>query len=163
MILCKITNNTGSDIALNWIRGGISIPKDSAAVLDYDPFTLMDRHSNVYHNAMLQVEEGIVSIGYLVQKPAVVLETIQSPVEQASPETPEKPKEQAEKRPGPFNEQEPYHENTFKDSVNVAEATPKAESEPVVMEVTVPRDAPVQTDTQETAPKKASGKKTKKL
>ena len=160
MILCKITNNTGSDIALNWIRGGISIPKDSAAVLDYDPFTLMDRHSNVYHNAMLQVENGVVSIGYLVQKPAVVLETIQSPIEQASPE---KPKEQAEKRPGPFNEQEPYHENTFKDSVNVAKAAPKAEPEPVVMEVTVPKDAPAQTDTQETAPKKASGKKTKKL
>ena len=82
MILCKITNNTNEGIALNWVRGGISIPKGSAAVLDYDPFTLMDRNSNVYHNALEIVDSGLVSIGYFVQAPAIALESIDSPVVQ---------------------------------------------------------------------------------
>jgi hypothetical protein len=176
MILCKITNNTNDGIALNWVRGGISIPKGSAAVLDYDPFTLMDRNSNVYHNALEIVDSGLVSIGYFVQAPAVALESIDSPVVQKDIPVDVKPEKEAPKEKGPFEAHDPYHKNEFQDSVN----TPKAkkadeQAEPVVMKVSVPKDAPKQTAlpegdpispdaVPEVTPKKtSSSKKTKKL
>lgn len=178
MILCKITNNTNDGIALNWVKGGISIPKGAAAVLDYDPFTLMDRNSNVYHSALDVVDAGLVSIGYFVQKPAVSLESIDAPIRKdvfdALPEDREVAKE-APAGKGPFDARDPYHENEFQDSVNVPRETKAApEAEPVVMEVSVPKDAPKQTAVPEgdpispdavpeASPKKASSKKTKKL
>lgn len=174
MILCKITNNTNDGITLNWVRGGISIPKGSAAVLDYDPFTLMDRNSNLYHNALKVVDSGMISIGYLVQKPAVILDSIDAPVKKdALPKDTEVANE-APKEKGPFNAQDPYHKNEFQDSVNTPKETKKAaEAEPVVMEVSVPKDAPKQAPVPEgdpinedavpSVPKKASSKKTKKL
>jgi len=125
MIKCKITNKTNSGIALNWIAGSISIPKDSAAVLDYDPFTLMDRRSSVYFNAMADIQRGIVTVEYCCEAPAKMIESIDE--RSFSPST---PKEQEHKRPENklFREQEPYHKNDFE--ANVAKTAPVVKQSP---------------------------------
>lgn len=170
MIFCKISNNTESGIALNWVRGGISIPRGSAAILDYDPFSIMDRNSSIYHNAMEVIKAGLVSIGYYVEKPAVVLESLDAPTE--DPGLPEE-REAKPVKNNLFREQEPYHRNDVQ--VNVAKTKENApEAEPVAFDVTLPKDAskqasvpggdPINEDAvPEVAPKKSSSKKTKKL
>ena len=77
MLFCKITNNTKDWISLNWVRGGIFIPKDSSAVLDYDPISLMDRSSNIYAGAQDIIKRGLVTIGYFAKAPAVMLDSIE--------------------------------------------------------------------------------------
>ena len=135
----------------------------------------MDRNSSVYHNALEIVDSGLVSIGYFVQAPAIALETIDSPVVQKDVPVDVKPEKEAPKEKGPFEARDPYHKNEFQDSVNTPKAKKAEEkAEPVVMEVSVPKDAPkpaavppgdpISEDAvPETSPKKASSKKTKKL
>lgn len=161
MIFCKITNNTGSGITLNWVRGGISIPKNASAILDYDPFSLMDRNGSVYKNALDLVDAKLISIGYCAKHPAVMLDSIQAPV--VAPDAPVK--EHKEPKNRLFDESDPYHKNDFVDSVQTPKAAeaPKAEPEPVTMEVTVPADAPKDEAKPKAPSKKSSGKKTKEI
>jgi hypothetical protein len=117
-----------------------------------------------------------VSIGYFVQAPAIALESIDSPVVQKDIPVDVKPEKEAPKEKGPFEARDPYHKNEFQDSVNTPkESKTEEKAEPVVMEVSVPKDAPKQTAlpegdpispdaVPEVTPKKtSSSKKTKKL
>lgn len=166
MIHCKITNNTAGGITLNWVRGGISIPKDSAAILDYDPFSIMDRNSNVYHGAMATVHNGIVSIGYFVDYPA---EMIEPPAQARIVERPKNDgQERKPQKNRAFNELDPYHKNEFEGSVSTPKGTkPAADPEPVTFDVGVPKsvatqkpvEAPVSETPAEAAPAADTGKK----
>ena len=125
MLHCKIINKTESGISLNWIRGGISIPKGCAAVLDYDPFSLMDRHSNVFFNAMADIESGAIEVEYSATAPFKMVGSIEEKKFVASiPE--EKEHKHVENKL--FREQEPYHKNEFE--ANVAKTGKAANTDP---------------------------------
>ena len=125
MLHCKIINKTKSDISLNWIRGGISIPKDCAAVLDYDPFSLMDRHSNVFFNAMADIESGAVEVEYSASAPFKIVDSIKERTFEAAI-----PKEAEHKHVENklFREQDPYHKNEFE--ANVAKTGKAVNNDP---------------------------------
>ena len=125
MLRCKITNKKDFDVALNWIRGSISIPKGCAAVLEYDPFTLMDRNSNVFFNAMSDIERGVVEVEYSATAPFKMVESIEDkPFEVAVPQN----KEHKHVENKLFREQDPYHKNDFE--ANVAKNTKTAKNDP---------------------------------
>lgn len=186
MIKCKITNNTQGGLSLNWVRGGISIPKNSSAVLSYDPFSIMDRNSNVYHGAMETVRNGVVSIAYFAEPPATMIADINEVCPRPMGGRVAVDKEKAPAKNRAFNEFEPYHENEFKESVKTPNNTKPVENDEVKFDVNVPAETKMAEKRQEskvseaatndlpttgtqssepssTAKKKPSGSKTKKL
>ena len=148
MIKCKIINLSGRDIALDWIRGGISIPADSAAILEYDPFTLMDHNSSIYMGALGLIKAGVVAIEYCAVAPA----TMAASFEERSDMFAEKPREPKERPNVLFREKEPYHKNEF--NANVPEHTKPAvkREESTSFNIAVPKDAPKAAAPVEAAP-----------
>lgn len=185
MIKCKITNNTGNGLSLNWVRGGISIPKDSAAVLSYDPFSIMDPNSSIYHGALEAIRRGVVSVAYWAEPPATMIDSLEAPVPRIA--IPAEAKEKTPFKNKSFNEFDPYHKNEFQDSVNVPKNTKVVEKDDVKFDVNVPTEtkvaekraaavsetkatpapaevsSPKAAETAQSSEKKASSKKTKKL
>lgn len=109
MIWCKIINKTNTPLALNWIPGGISIPVGSAAVLEYDPFTLMDRHGSVFHSAIAIMDAGLVEVQYCAQPPAKTIDSIT-----ATPA--EEPVKKAEEKELPKQRESVFETDTEKGS-----------------------------------------------
>ena len=154
MIKCKITNNTGNGLSLNWVRGGISIPKDSAAVLSYDPFSIMDPNSSIYHGALEAIRRGVVSVAYWAEPPATMIDSLETPVPRMA--IPAEAKEKAPFKNKSFNEFDPYHKNEFQDSVNVPKNTKAVEKDDVKFDVNVPTETKVAEKRAETAQSKAT-------
>lgn len=133
MIILKITNNTERGIALPWVRGGISIPAGSAAILDYDPFTLMDRNSNVYRGALDAVLKGVVTLEYGVKPPARIAEATETKREVETT----KPVERKPFKNKSFEEKEPPRKN--ESPMTVAENAPlEKPSAQAKFDITIP-------------------------
>jgi len=139
MIYCKIINKTKTPLALNWIPGGISIPVGSAAILEYDPFTLLDKRGSVYSGAMAMLDNGLIEVQYCAMPPAKTIPSLtsQAEVKEEAPRKVEPPKQ----RKSVFETDEEKG-SALDLEVSVAAAKPAEKNTDEGVAVSVPKDAP---------------------